>query len=71
MDKESFLKALIKEGYNADFYNNGIPTVFITDSAEFRKTDSGINRLRKALGYNQSYGISLSYNRQQQTAVAV
>lgn len=70
MDKTSFLDALRKEGYNAGFYNNGIPTVFINDSALFGSIDRNINQLRKDLGYDQSYGISLIRSTPQMAASA-
>lgn len=53
MDKITFLKSLVKEGYDADMAE-GIPTVHIMQSKEAVKT---IKKLVKDAGYDSSFAI--------------
>lgn len=52
MDKETFCKALVDAGFNCEF-KNGIPTVH----ADNKKAIAGVRKLKKELGYDQSFGI--------------
>ena len=59
MNKQEFLDVLVKEGFNASFYNNGIPTVFVDKKEKIAKIESQIKSIMKNSGYDQSYGICL------------
>ncbi len=59
MSKDEFLIALNNEGYDADYRDNNVPTVFIEDALMIGSVNKAIKRLIKEYGYNQSYGISL------------
>ena len=67
MTKDEFLQTLQQAGYHAEFRNNGIPTVCITNSSDFGPVNQMINKIRTEKGYDQSFGIYLSYE-QLQTA---
>ena len=57
MNKTEFLNRLKEEGFNADFMNNGIPTVLVKEAEEIKKAVRSIKKLTKETGYDQSYGI--------------
>ncbi len=60
MSKDEFVKALISEGFNAGYSNNGIPTIFVKDALDIHEAHKAVKKAIQKLGYVQSYGISLS-----------
>ncbi len=63
MNKDRFIEFLREEGFNADYMNNNIPTVFVSDSNDIAKANKIIKKLIIENGYNESYGISLDASR--------
>ena len=60
MSKEEFITALSNEGFNADFANGGVPTVFVESAFDIKPAHTAIKKLIKTNGYNESYGISMA-----------
>ena len=60
MSKEEFVKELSKEGYDVGFDNYGIPTVFVEEPTMIHDAHKAIKTVGKKVGYDQSYGVSLS-----------
>ena len=57
LNKEEFIAALIKSGFNATC-EHGVPTVVINTSDNMNDTYATVKNIANTLGYKESYGIS-------------
>lgn len=57
MSKEEFMIALAKEGYDTGYYNNGIPTVYVSDTDEIKPISKAIRKFALEHNYKESFGV--------------
>ena len=60
MTKDTFLKALKEKGYNADYTQNHIPTIFVPTIAELQDMITKLADLKTELAYNQSVAVKIN-----------